>query len=357
MITTKKSTLEQIAGKLKEAGTILLYPHILMDGDTLGSSVALCKALRKIGKKAHILIEDEIPSYLLFLEKDYCTYDQNILNETDISISVDCSDIERFVLRKDKFLSGKLSISLDHHRTNNYFAELNYIDENAAATGEIVYDLLKIMGIGLDVEMAEAIYTAITTDTGNFQYTNTTRTSHLITADLFDIGIDLEKISVEVYQNIRHEKLKLMNEVINTIELLYNGKADIAYVTREMLDKTGALMEETEGIIEMLRNISGVEISAFLKETQPDEVKVSLRAKTYGDVSAVAQSFGGGGHVKAAGCTLNTSLSEAKQKISAAIIAQLEEADRKAAGQNGVEAVQNGRKAGQNGTGKAAEQK
>ena len=320
-----KNTLEQIAAKLREAETVLLYPHVLMDGDTLGSSVALCIALRKMGKKAYILIEDEIPSYLLFMEKDYCTFDGNIIGAPDLSVSVDCSDIERFTMRKDKFLSGKTSICIDHHKTNNYFADLNYIDENAAATGEIVYDLLKILGTVIDVEIAEAIYTAVATDTGNFQYTNTTKATHLIAAELFDAGIDLEKISVEVYQNVRHEKLKLMNEVIGTIELLSNGKADTAFVTQEMLVKTGARMDETDGIIEMLRNISGVEISAFFKEVKPGEVKVGLRSKTYGDVSAIAQSFGGGGHKKAAGCTLYTSLEDAKQKISSAIAVQLSE--------------------------------
>lgn len=326
----KKNTLEKIASKLKEAETILLYPHIIMDGDTLGSSIALCIALRKMGKKAYILIEDEIPSYLLFMEKDYCTFDQQVLEKPDISISIDCSDIERFVKRKEKFLTGELSICVDHHRTNKSFADLNYIDEYAGATGEIIHDLIKAMGSEIDVEMAEAIYTAITTDTGNFQYTNTTKATHLIVASLFDIGIDLEKISVEVYQNIRHEKLKIMNEVIGTIQMLYNGKADMAWVTQKMLHKTGALMEETEGIIETLRNISGVEIAAFLKENKPQEVKVGLRAKTYGDVSTIAQAFGGGGHKKAAGCTLYTSLEEAQLLISSAIIAHLEEADRKA---------------------------
>jgi phosphoesterase RecJ-like protein len=325
-----KSTLEQIASKLNEAETVLLYPHIIMDGDTLGSSIALCIALRKKGKKAFILLEDEIPSYLQFLEKDYCTFDEKVLEEPDISISVDCSDIERFFKRKEKFLSGKLSICIDHHRTNKSFADLNYIDENAAATGEILYNLIKIMKIPVDVEMAEAIYTAITTDTGNFQYTNTTKDTHLIAAELFDIGIDLEKISVEIYQNIRHEKLKLLNEVIGTLEMLCDGKADIACVTQKMLKKTGALMEETEGIIETLRNISGVEISAFLKENGPEEIKVGLRSKTYGDVSVIAQFFGGGGHKKAAGCTIRTNLEEAKQQISSAIIKHLEEADRSA---------------------------
>lgn len=320
-----KNTLNQIAAELKKANTVLLYPHVIMDGDTLGSSIALCIALRKLGKKAYILIEDDIPGYLAFLENDYCTYDQEIIDRPDISISVDCSDIERFLKRKDKFLTGKRSICLDHHRTNNFFAELNYIDENIAATGEIIFHLINEMGVEVDVEMAEAIYTAITTDTGNFQYTNTTKTTHLIAAELFEIGIDLEKISVEVYQNIRHEKLKIMNEVIGTIEMVCGGKADIAYVTQEMLKKTGALMEETEGIIETLRNISGVEISAFLKENSENEIKVGLRAKTYGDVSIIAQSFGGGGHKKAAGCTIHAPLEEAKKQIIAAVVAHLEE--------------------------------
>lgn len=322
------NSLEKIANKLKEAETILLYPHVLMDGDTLGSSIALCIALRKMGKKAYVLIEDDIPGYLLFMEKDYCTSDQNILDAPDISISIDCSDIERFVKRKDKFLTGKLSICIDHHRTNNFFAELNYIDEFVGATGEIIFHLIQAMGTEIDVEMAEAIYIAITTDTGNFQYTNTTRTTHLIAAELFDIGIDLEKISVEVYQNIRHEKLKITNEVIGTIEMICNGKADIAYVTQDMLKKTGALMEETEGIIETLRNISGVEISAFLKENKKNEIKVGLRAKTYGDVSAIAQIYGGGGHKKASGCTLYTSLEDAKKQISTSIVEHLKSTGR-----------------------------
>ena len=325
----KKNILKQIANKLKEAETVLLYPHVIMDGDTLGSSIALCVALRKLGKKAYILIEDEIPSYLLFMEKGYCTYDQQILDEPDISIAIDCSDIERFFMRQEKYLTGKASICVDHHKTNKSFADFNYIDENAAATGEIIFHLIKMMGVEVDVEMAEAIYTAITTDTGNFQYTNTTKNTHLITAELFDIGIDLEKISVEVYQNIRLEQLKISSEVFGNMEMLYHGKANIAFVTQEMLKETGALMEETEGIIATLRNISGVEISAFLKEKQIGEIKVGLRAKTYGDVSVIAQAFGGGGHKKAAGCTLNTTLEEAKKLISAEIIAHLEEADKK----------------------------
>ena len=323
----KNDKLKIIINKLLEADKILLYTHVLMDGDTLGSSVALCKALRKEGKKAYILIEDAIPAYLAFLDRDYCTYDCNIIDTPDICISIDCSDIDRFVKRKGKFIEGKLSICVDHHTTNNFFANLNYIDEHASSTGEIIYKILKLMGSEIDVEMAEALYTAITTDTGNFQYTNTTKRTHLIVAKLFDIGIDLEKVSVELYQNIRHEKIKITKEVLNTTKMFCNGKADIAYVTKKMLEKTGATMDETEGIIETLRNISGVEISAFLKENNEKEIKVGFRAKTYGDVAAIAMSFGGGGHKKAAGCTINTSMHEAIELVSNAIEKHLAEAD------------------------------
>ncbi|MDD2189537.1 MAG: bifunctional oligoribonuclease/PAP phosphatase NrnA [Eubacteriales bacterium] len=324
-----KDILKQIAQKLKEAETVLMYPHVVMDGDTLGSSIALCIALRKLGKKAYILIEDKIPAYLFFLEKDYCTYDQQIIDAPDVSIAIDCSDIERFLERKEKFLTGKVSISIDHHMTTKLFADFNYIDENAAATSEIILDLIKLLDVEIDIEIAESIYTAIVTDTGNFQYTNTTKHTHLITAELFDIGINLEKISVEIYQNIRLEQLKIASVVFDNMAMLYNGKGNIAFVTQEMLKTTGALMEETEGIIGTLRNISGVEISAFLKEKRINEIKVGLRAKTYGDVSAIAQAFGGGGHKKAAGCTLYTSLEDAKKLVSDAIIAHLEEADKK----------------------------
>lgn len=319
----KNSSLESIATTLLEAEDILVFSHILMDGDTLGSSVALCSALRKIGKRAYILIEDDIPAYLAFLDKNYCTYDDQIITEPDVCIAVDCSDISRLGKRAEKFFQGKTTISLDHHTTNNYYAQYNNVNPDAAATGEVIFKLLKSLNIEFDSEIAEAIYSAISTDTGNFQYTSTTKETHLITAELFDYGINLEKVSVELYQNNRQEKILIMNEALNTMEMLCHGKANIAYVTQAMLDKTKASFDETEGVIETLRNISGVEISVFLKEQGESQTKVSFRAKTYGDVAEIAQKFGGGGHKKAAGCTINAPLKEAVNMIKDALNKQL----------------------------------
>lgn len=320
-----KATIKEIAQKLQEADKILVYPHILMDGDTLGASVALCSALRKAGKESFVLIEDDIPAYLNLLDGGYCTFDKNIMDSPDISIAVDCSDVSRLDNRKESFFQAGQTINVDHHSTNTHYADFNVVDPHASATGILVFYLIEALGTVIDREIAEALYIAIATDTGNFQYTNTTKETHLVVAQLFDVGIDLEKISVELYQKIRFEKLRITNEIIDTIEMLCDGKGNLAYVTQDMLLKTGATMDETEGMTETLRNINGVEISCFLKELSPNEIKVSLRAKTYGNVAAIAQQFGGGGHIKAAGCTIRGTMAEAKKLMADAIKGHLAE--------------------------------
>lgn len=319
-----KNTLSQIAKKLLEAETVLVYPHVLLDGDSLGSSVALCCGLRKIGKDAYILIEDEVPSYLKFLDKDYCISAPDTIISPDISIALDCSDTGRFEKRQGSFKNGKITINVDHHITNHQFADLNYVDVKASSTGEIVFQLLQGMNIEMDSEIVEALYVAIATDTGNFQYTNTTKNTHLIVAELFDIGINLEKISVELYQNIRVEQLNMTHEVLGTIEMFCHGMANIAIATQQMLRESGATMDETEGTIEMLRSIRGIEISCFLKEISENQVKVSFRSKSYGNVAEIAQKFHGGGHKKAAGCTLYKTILEVKTLVMREICAHLE---------------------------------
>lgn len=314
----KNCTLNQIAEKLHDAESVILYTHVQADGDSVGSAVALCIALRSLDKRAYILTEDEIPSYLNFLSEGYCSSDFSLINEPDICLAIDCSDLSRIEKRKEVFFKGKCTVCIDHHITNDSFADLNYIDAEAAATAEIIFRLLIEMNIRIDKNIAEALYAAIATDTGNFQYSNTTKDTHLITAALFDCGIDHNKISVNIYQNMRPEKVKITGKALSTMELFAGGKGNIAYVTKDMLIETGAATDETEGIVEQLRNISGVEISAFLKEDN-DKIKVGLRSKTIGDVSAIARSFGGGGHKKAAGCTIEGSLQDAKKMLIEAI--------------------------------------
>lgn len=180
------------------------------------------------------------------------------------------------------------------------------------------------MGIEIDCDIAESLYAAITTDTGNFQYSNTTVETHLIAAELCALGINPGDISIEIYENARIEKLLLEAAALRTMTTLSGGKGVIAYVTQEMLKETGARSDETEGIVQKLRSIAGVEVAALMKETDDGRIKVSMRSKKYVDVAEIAAGFSGGGHVRAAGCTFYCGLTEAFDKLKEKITDSLE---------------------------------
>ena len=175
------------------------------------------------------------------------------------------------------------------------------------------------MGIQPDKEIGEAVYTGIATDTGNFQYTNTTKKTHLIAAELYDLGIDTKKINVILYQSDRLQKLRLRNLIMNEMDLFCDGLASIAYVTLDMYREADARVEESDGINAVLRDIRGVEIGVFLREKHPEEVKVGLRSKKYIDVSEICAKFGGGGHKHAAGCTIHKTMEETIPLIREAV--------------------------------------
>lgn len=320
-------SIKAIAERLSAAESVMLFPHMQIDGDAMGSCAALCKALRGAGKEAVILIEEELPEYLRFLDHGYCTMEPERIARPDVCMCVDCGETGRFPKGEKKFFQGKTTICLDHHATSAPFADYNFIDGSAAATAELVYQVILAMGLEIDKEIGEAIFAGISTDTGNFQYSNTTRQSHLITAALYDAGIDHAGVAVQLYQNTRLEKIRAANRILDTLELLADGKAAIAHVSREMLRQTGAELSETDGVVETLRNIKGVEIGAFLKEQDADRIKVSMRAKTTGNVARIAEMFGGGGHVKAAGCTLRMDLSQARETMKEAIETSLKAED------------------------------
>ena len=317
------NTFKEIAEVLLKAEKILIYPHINADGDTVGSAAALCHTLRRLGKTAYVLVEDELPSNLRFMDKGYFTFDEKVIEHPDVSVCVDCGDFGRFPMRREKFLSARTTVCVDHHGTTQNFCDYNYVDSAAAATGELIYALIKEMVPEADVETGEAIFAAITTDTGNFQYSNTTKNCHLIMAELYDLGVDTNKVSVEIYENERQEKLMITTKALSTLEIFGGGCGAIAHLTLEDMKEIGAEPFETDGVIQKLRSISGVEYAAFVKEKEPGVIRVSMRAKRRGNVATIASELGGGGHVKAAGCTLNMPLDEAvnlvKSKLSEAI--------------------------------------
>ncbi|MGI6206530.1 MAG: 30S ribosome-binding factor RbfA [Anaerovoracaceae bacterium] len=309
----RTEAMEKIAELLREADSMYIFPHYVADGDAIGSCASLCCMMRRLGKEADILMEDEIPDNLKFMDKNYVTFadDSNDLPKRDLCIALDCSNLDRFPKRQRLFLEcGRHTACIDHHIANESFADASLIDPDASATCELMYELYLYMGLDINSEACEAIYTGIVTDTGNFQYTNTSRKTHLITADLYARGIDTKKINIILYQSDRPQKLKLHAMIMSHMKLFCGGRASIAYVTLDMYKEADAKTNESDGINSAIRDIKGVEVAVFLREKQDHEIKVGFRSKDYIDVAAICVKFGGGGHVHAAGCTLLMTMEE-----------------------------------------------
>ena len=232
------------------------------------------------------------------LLKGYFTFDEKVMEHPDVSVCVDCGDFGRFPMRREKFLSARTTVCVDHHGTTQNFCDYNYVDSAAAATGELIYALIKEMVPEADVETGEAIFAAITTDTGNFQYSNTTKNCHLIMAELYDLGVDTNKVSVEIYENERQEKLMITARALSALEIFGGGCGAISHLTLEDMKEIGAEPFETDGVIQKLRSISGVEYAALVKEKEPGVIRVSMRAKRRGNVATIASELGGGGPEK-----------------------------------------------------------
>jgi len=305
-----------IASILLAAKNIVILPHIMADGDTLGSSVALYLALKEIGKKPCILMDEEIPSNLgFFIPKHYVQQYLEDDFKPDLVVAIDCSDLERVGMRKEYLVNTLNTLNIDHHKTNSLFAKCNFVDHEAAATGEVIYSIIKSLKISLTKEIATALYVAISTDTGSFKYDNTTFETHLIASELLLCGVNLNQATTELYQRKPIYKMKLMAEALNTLEFHYNGKLGLLTVTNKMLQKVGANSTDADGLIEIVRDLDGVEVGILLKEINEEEVKIGFRAKYDVDVSEIAKKFGGGGHTKASGCTIFDKIQNAKESI------------------------------------------
>ena len=305
------NSFKEIAAEIGSAKKIVLYPHINMDGDALGSCVALCCAFGIMGIESSILISEDIPDNLKFLDNGYCTFDMEVAANADISMIVDSGELKRIKGREEAFLKGKKSICVDHHETAAAFCDFNYIDPQAGAAGELVYELIKELPIDGNQEIANALFAAITTDTGNFQYSNTDKLSHEIVGELYDWGLNSSKVSIAIYENNRLERLKIEAEAMSRAEIFGGGKAAITCATMDMLEETGAHMNETESIVDILRSIRGVEVAVFLKEEEKEYIRASIRSKEWFDAAELARAFGGGGHKHASGYHAHTTLEKA----------------------------------------------
>ena len=315
-----KSKWDELIKCINEAQKILVFTHANMDGDAMGSSQAFCHAMREIGKECFILLEDKIPKYLNVLHEHDDFYVIEAPWKADLAAAIDCGEESRIAKRLDAFYGAKTRICIDHHIPVREFADHAVIEPAASASGILVYELIKEMGIDIDKHIAEDLYAAISTDTGSFMYNNTDARTHLVAADLYNYGIDHVKICNAIYATFPFAQLKIEARSIENAEVFGNGKAVISYITQEQIKSCGGKYEDADTCIDKLRMIEGVEAACMLKETEEGLFKASLRGKSYANVNEVAVYFGGGGHMLASGCTMGPDLKEAIDSLKKKIL-------------------------------------
>ncbi|MDR1796153.1 MAG: 30S ribosome-binding factor RbfA [Clostridiales Family XIII bacterium] len=316
--------LPEIADLLGAYDHVLAFTHTHMDGDTLGSAVALALALREVGKEAWVVVSEEVPHSIEFITYGAVCTGQEAAEAVAgwedapyLSILMDFSNVDRLENegRASLYAGAEETVCLDHHVTALPEADLNYVDTAAAATAEIVYSLIEAAGLPLTEKIATALYVGVVTDTGRFQYASTTPATHRIAAVLLEAGAAVQQSYEEIYQNVKAEKLLVERAMLDTLEFFADGRGALAWVTSEVLASLGAGEDETDGMSEKMRGIIGVEASVFLRELPDGKIKASMRSKDKVDVAAVAAGFGGGGHVRAAGFTTEMPMPEAVAKV------------------------------------------
>ena len=290
--------------EIEKAKKIFLASHISPDGDNLGSLLAMYHYLKSLNKEVYAIEDDEIPDNLLFLPGVSDLVKSNNLEDCDLFIAIDCADMDR-LSDNSKFLfqKAKSTINIDHHNTNTEFGMINIVDRLAPAAGEVLFYFFKSIEAKLNREIAICLYTAISSDTGSFKYDSTRKETFEAARELLDYEININKIAVELYQNRSLNKTNLLIKAMNTLTLYNDGKIGVVYVTEDMIKQTDAKKLDTDGIVEFLRDINGIEVALFFK-IKKDSIKLSTRTKSYVDATKIVTPFGGGGHIRAAGATL-----------------------------------------------------
>ncbi|MBR5507052.1 MAG: bifunctional oligoribonuclease/PAP phosphatase NrnA [Clostridia bacterium] len=300
------NTTKEIAKFLKENDNFILIPHRSPDGDCLGSVSALLLALRTMGKNAKVKLPTPVTPRLEFIWDE--SYEQGDF-ECEIAVSVDVAATYMMLDVCDEvFLKANKTVCIDHHGTNEGFADLNCINPTASATGEIIHAIIKDMGVEMNPEIAKRLFVAIADDTGGFQYSNTTSHTHKIVASLYEQKIDSDEIMRLLFATHSMEEMNLLKFVTARMQYHFGGKVCTTYVDSESLEKSGAQMHSADAWIGLTRSGQGVEVGLMFKVIGEKETRVSLRSNRYVDVSSVAKKFGGGGHVRASGVTLEEDL-------------------------------------------------
>ena len=309
------NTFLEIKDKIFSEDNIVVISHVNPDGDAIGSGLALTLGLKKMGKNVRFILQDKYPDSVKFLNEINIAeqYDENNEYKFDLSICVDGATDDRLGKAKE-LLKDRFVINIDHHISNTLYGKLNYVEE-ISSTSELIYKFLKFCEIDIDINMAEALYTGLVNDTGNFSHDNVTEKTFEMAAELKRIGASNSKVVREFFNTKSLPAIKLLGIAMYEMEYNENKKLAYYFMSKETLDKYNGRKEDTEGIVEKLISFKEAEVSLFLREDKIGVIKGSMRSKHDIDVNEIASIFGGGGHRKAAGFTSELPAEEIIKKV------------------------------------------
>lgn len=330
------SDLQKTIEVLKRSRNVIITSHIRPDGDSCGSIMAMTRVLRSMGKKVQPIVLSPLARWYEFLFDEKAPVLGNDISvkqlelekgsDADLIIIVDTNSqvqLPGFIDFLNKCRVGKTVLVIDHHITNDGLGDVQLVDSTAAATGEIIYELIKSAKWTITKEIAEALFVAISTDTGWFRFSNADSRLYRNAADLLDVGVNPSQIYQKMYQNFSAQRMKLLSLVLSRIELHFDDRVATQYIMRDDFDKTGTTGPDTENLIDECQRVTSVGAAAMFVELKDGSFRCSLRSKGAIDVREIAQVHGGGGHTMASGVTLPGPLDNAKQIVLDAMKQQL----------------------------------
>ena len=308
--------LNKIIGIINNCQSFLITSHVRLDGDAIGSEMAMYQMLTHMGKIAVVYNQDETPGNYRFLPgTEEIVHTLPDLERYEVAVVLDCSDLERIGDEASRIVDVKRVINIDHHISNGNFGGFAYVDPQASSTGELLYRLIKAMGVDFTKDMATSLFAAILTDTGGFRYRNTKKDTLVASGHLIEKGADPQWISENIYESNPPSKIRLLTRVLDTLTFDWSKKVGYMVVSRKTLEDAGALMEHTEGFVDIPRSIQGIEVSILFNEVSDHYFKLSLRSKGKVNVERIARTFGGGGHINAAACQIEGDLETIRQRV------------------------------------------
>jgi phosphoesterase RecJ-like protein len=312
--------IKEILAAIAQGEKFLITAHVRVDGDALGSELALYLMLKDLGKEAVICNQDATPEHYQFLPAaERIVHELENVEKYDVAFILDCSELDRVGKISGDIVRVKTLINIDHHVSNGGFCQLRLLDPKASSTGELLYRLMRKMNVKMTKDICTNLYAAILTDTGGFRYSSTHQETLRAAGDLVEGGASPQWISENIYESDPPVKLQLLSRVLETLTLDMKTKTASLVVTQQHLQDTGAMMEHTDGFIDIPRTVKGIDIAMLYAQTEGNHFKLSLRSKGKVNVEKIARKFGGGGHINAAACRVEGNIDEIKRRVLEAI--------------------------------------